>query len=150
MISFFVCIALLVIGYLTYGKFVSNTFGPDDRETPAITMEDGVDYVVMPTWRIFLIQLLNIAGLGPIWGAVGGALWGPAVFLWITFGTIVWRSARAVERSGLENRRTCERTVGSNPTSSSILTITVHDKSSYNFSTILTFTGKTIINSLAV
>lgn len=88
MISFFVCIALLVIGYLTYGKFVSNTFGPDDRETPAITMEDGVDYVVMPTWRIFLIQLLNIAGLGPIWGAVGGAMWGPAVFLWITFGTI--------------------------------------------------------------
>lgn len=88
MISFFVCLAVLIIGYFTYGKFVSNHFGPDDRETPAITMEDGVDYVVMPGWRIFLIQLLNIAGLGPIWGAVGGALWGPAVFLWITLGTI--------------------------------------------------------------
>lgn len=89
MISFFVCLAILVIGYFAYGKFVSNTFGPDDRETPAVTMEDGVDYVVMPTWRIFLIQLLNIAGLGPIWGAVGGAMWGPSVFLWITFGTIL-------------------------------------------------------------
>ena len=88
MISFLVCLAVLIIGYFTYGKFVSNHFGPDDRETPAVAMEDGVDYVVMPTWRIFLIQLLNIAGLGPIWGAVGGALWGPAVFLWITLGTI--------------------------------------------------------------
>lgn len=88
MISFFVCLALLIGGYFIYGKYVSNVFGPDDRETPAITMEDGVDYVVMPTWRIFLIQLLNIAGLGPIWGAVGGAMWGPSVFLWITFGTI--------------------------------------------------------------
>ena len=88
MISFFVCLALLIGGYFIYGKYVSNVFGPDDRETPAVTMEDGVDYVVMPTWRIFLIQLLNIAGLGPIWGAVGGAMWGPSVFLWITFGTI--------------------------------------------------------------
>ena len=88
MISFFVCLALLIAGYFVYGGFVSKTFGPDDRETPAVTMEDGVDYVVMPTWRIFLVQLLNIAGLGPIWGAVGGALWGPSVFLWITFGTI--------------------------------------------------------------
>ena len=75
MISFFVCLALLIAGYFVYGGFVSKTFGPDDRETPAVTMEDGVDYVVMPTWRIFLVQLLNIAGLGPIWGAVGGALW---------------------------------------------------------------------------
>ena len=74
MISFFVCLALLIAGYFIYGGFVSKTFGPDDRETPAVTMEDGVDYVVMPTWRIFLVQLLNIAGLGPIWGAVGGAL----------------------------------------------------------------------------
>ena len=88
MISFFVCLAILIIGYFTYGKVVEKTFGPDDRETPAVTMEDGVDYVTLPEWRIFLIQLLNIAGLGPIWGAVGGALWGPAVFLWITFGTI--------------------------------------------------------------
>ena len=88
MISFFICLAILIIGYFTYGKVVEKVFGPDDRETPAVTMEDGVDYVVLPEWRIFLIQLLNIAGLGPIWGAVGGAMWGPAVFLWITFGTI--------------------------------------------------------------
>jgi len=88
MISFFVCLAILIIGYFTYGKVVEKAFGPDDRETPAVTMEDGVDYVVLPEWRIFLIQLLNIAGLGPIWGAVGGAMWGPSVFLWITFGTI--------------------------------------------------------------
>ena len=88
MISFIICLAVLIIGYFTYGKVVEKTFGPDDRETPAVTMEDGVDYVVMPEWRIFLIQLLNIAGLGPIWGAVGGAMWGPSVFLWITLGTI--------------------------------------------------------------
>ena len=88
MISFFVCLAILIVGYLVYGKIVEKTFGPDDRETPAVALEDGVDYVVMPEWRLFLIQLLNIAGLGPIWGAVGGAMWGPSVFLWITFGTI--------------------------------------------------------------
>lgn len=88
MISFFVCLALLIGGYFVYGKIVAKQFGPDDRKTPAETMEDGVDYVVLPGWRIFLIQLLNIAGLGPIWGAVGGAVWGPSVFLWITFGTI--------------------------------------------------------------
>ncbi len=65
-----------------------NTFGPDDRETPAVRINDGVDYVVMPQWKLFLVQLLNIAGLGPIFGALSGALWGPVVFLWITFGTI--------------------------------------------------------------
>ena len=88
MISFFVCLAILIVGYFVYGKVVEKTFGPDDRETPAVALEDGVDYVVMPEWRLFMIQLLNIAGLGPIWGAVGGAMWGPSVFLWITFGTI--------------------------------------------------------------
>ena len=88
MISFLVCFAILIVGYFVYGKIVENVFGPDDRETPAVALEDGVDYVVLPEWRIFMIQLLNIAGLGPIWGAVGGAMWGPSVFLWITFGTI--------------------------------------------------------------
>ena len=88
MVSFLLCLALLIIGYLTYGKVVDNTFGPDDRETPAVRINDGVDYVVMPQWKLFLVQLLNIAGLGPIFGAMQGALWGPAVFLWITFGTI--------------------------------------------------------------
>lgn len=88
MVSFFICLVILIGGYFVYGKFVEKQFGPDDRETPAVTMEDGVDYVVLPEWRIFLIQLLNIAGLGPIWGAIGGAIWGPSVFLWITLGTI--------------------------------------------------------------
>ena len=88
MISFLLCLAILIGAYLSYGKVVERLFGPDDRETPAVAMEDGVDYVVLPEWRVFLIQLLNIAGLGPIWGAVGGAMWGPAVFLWITLGTI--------------------------------------------------------------
>ncbi len=88
MLSFFICLGILILGYFTYGKMVERTFGPDDRETPAITINDGVDYVVLPQWKLFLIQLLNIAGLGPIFGALGGALWGPIVFLWITFGTI--------------------------------------------------------------
>ena len=89
MISFIICLALLIGGYFVYGKVVENTFAPDDRETPAVKMNDGVDYVVLPQWKLFLVQLLNIAGLGPIFGALQGALWGPAVFLWITFGTIL-------------------------------------------------------------
>ena len=88
MISFLLCLAILIVGYVVYGKIVDNTFGPDDRETPAVRINDGVDYVVMPQWKLFLVQLLNIAGLGPIFGAMQGALWGPVVFLWITFGTI--------------------------------------------------------------
>jgi carbon starvation protein CstA len=88
MISFFICLTILIGGYFVYGKIVENNFAPDERETPAITMADGADYVVMPAWRVFLVQLLNIAGLGPIFGALAGALWGPSVFLWITFGTI--------------------------------------------------------------
>jgi len=88
MLSFLICLALLVTGYFTYGRLVDTTFGPDDRETPAVRINDGVDYVVLPLWKLFLIQLLNIAGLGPIFGAMQGAQWGPIVFLWITFGTI--------------------------------------------------------------
>lgn len=88
MLSFFICLALLIGGYFVYGKMVDNTFGTDDRETPAVRINDGVDYVVMPQWKLFLVQLLNIAGLGPIFGALQGTLWGPVVFLWITFGTI--------------------------------------------------------------
>ena len=75
MISFIVCLLLLITGYLTYGKIVDKTFGPDDRETPAVRINDGVDYVVMPQWKLFLVQLLNIAGLGPIFGALQGALY---------------------------------------------------------------------------
>ena len=88
MISFIVCLCLIVLGYLTYSKVVDNTFAPDDRETPAVAINDGVDFVVLPQWKLFLVQLLNIAGLGPIFGAMQGALWGPIVFLWITFGTV--------------------------------------------------------------
>ncbi len=88
MLSFLICLVLLVGSYFTYGKIVDNTFAPDDRETPAVAINDGVDYVVLPAWKLFLVQLLNIAGLGPIFGAMQGALWGPIVFLWITFGTI--------------------------------------------------------------
>ena len=88
MISFIVCLCLSVLGYLTYSKVVDNTFAPDDRETPAVAINDGVDFVVLPQWKLFLVQLLNIAGLGPIFGAMQGALWGPIVFLWITFGTV--------------------------------------------------------------
>ncbi|WFD09226.1 carbon starvation protein A [Tepidibacter hydrothermalis] len=89
MITFFSAIILLILGYFIYGKFVENILGIDDSEvTPAIEMEDGVDYIPMSWPRIFLIQFLNIAGLGPIFGAVAGALWGPVAFLWIVFGCI--------------------------------------------------------------
>ena len=89
MISFFAAIIVLIVGYLIYGKFVERVFGIDDSlKTPAIEMQDGVDYVPMNWKKIFLIQFLNIAGLGPIFGAIQGALFGPAAFLWIVFGTI--------------------------------------------------------------
>ncbi len=89
MITFLVCITLLVVSYFTYGKYVERCFGADrDRPTPCRTHFDGVDYVPMPKWRTFLIQLLNIAGLGPIFGAVLGATYGPVAFLWITLGGI--------------------------------------------------------------
>lgn len=89
MISFFACLVLLVVGFFTYGKLVEKVFHIDDRQTPAVAHPDGVDFVPMKTWRIFLVQLLNIAGLGPIYGALAGACWGPVVYLWIVFGTIL-------------------------------------------------------------
>lgn len=89
MISFIIALTLLIAGYFTYGKFVSHVFGADPkRTTPVHTMADGVDYVPLPTWKIFLIQFLNIAGLGPIFGAIMGVMYGPSAFLWIVFGTI--------------------------------------------------------------
>ena len=72
MISFLICLAILIGGYFIYGSLVERTFGPDDRETPAVKINDGVDYVVLPQWKLFMIQLLNIAGLGPIFGALQG------------------------------------------------------------------------------
>ena len=89
MITFVCAILLLIIGYCLYGRLVVNIFRPDDRLTPAMAHPDGVDYVPMKTWRVFLIQLLNIAGTGPIFGALMGAVFGPVVFLWIVFGSIL-------------------------------------------------------------
>ena len=89
MITFLVALVALVAGYFLYGALVDRIFGVDaSRPTPAITKADGVDYIPLPTWRIFLIQFLNIAGLGPIFGAIMGALYGPAAYMWIVFGTI--------------------------------------------------------------
>ena len=89
MISLLICFAVLIVGYLTYGRLVDRMFGPDDRVTPANRLTDGVDYVPMKTWRVFLVQLLNIAGTGPIFGPLMGACFGPVVFLWIVFGSVL-------------------------------------------------------------
>lgn len=88
MVTFLIALFALIAGYFIYGKMVENLFGPTDQPTPALVHNDGVDYIPLPTWKVFMIQLLNIAGLGPIFGALGGALWGPSVYLWIVFGTI--------------------------------------------------------------
>ena len=89
MISFIVALAVLFIGYATYGRVTDKVFGPDDRTTPAVEINDGVDCVPIKTWKALLIQLLNIAGTGPIFGALMGACFGPVVFLWIVFGSIL-------------------------------------------------------------
>ena len=89
MISLICSFAVLVLGYIFYGRLVSKLFEPDDRITPAFAKEDGVDFVPMKTWKAFLVQLLNIAGTGPIFGALMGACFGPVVFLWIVFGAIL-------------------------------------------------------------
>ena len=88
MITFTIALIVLIAGYLIYGAYVDRVFGPDDRKTPALTMQDGVDYIPLPTWKIFMIQFLNIAGLGPIFGAIMGAQFGTASYLWIVLGTI--------------------------------------------------------------
>ncbi|MDO5089173.1 MAG: carbon starvation protein A [Leptotrichiaceae bacterium] len=89
MISFILSIIALILGYIFYGKIVEKIFGIEPgRPTPAIEFKDGVDYVELSTPKSFLIQFLNIAGTGPIFGAIAGALWGPAAFLWIVFGCI--------------------------------------------------------------
>lgn len=89
MITFLVCIAALVAGFFIYGRFVDRFFGSDpSRKTPAETMADGVDYIKLPTWKVFIIQFLNIAGLGPIFGAILGAAYGPMAYLWIVAGCI--------------------------------------------------------------
>lgn len=88
MVSFIIGIILLIGGYFIYGNFIERIINPDDRKTPAYSKQDGVDFIPMSPARAFLIQLLNIAGLGPIFGAITGAIWGPIVYIWIVFGTI--------------------------------------------------------------
>ena len=88
MITFTLALVALIAGYFIYGAYVDKIFCPDDRKTPALTINDGVDYIPLPTWKIFMIQFLNIAGLGPIFGAIMGAQFGTASYLWIVLGTI--------------------------------------------------------------
>ncbi len=88
MISFFCSLVALILGYIFYSRVAEHVFGPDDRPTPAISRADKVDYIVMPGWRIFMIQFLNIAGTGPIFGAIMGMWFGPSAYLWIVFGCI--------------------------------------------------------------
>lgn len=89
MVSFLIALAVLIGGYFIYGAFIARMFGvKPERKTPALAMADGVDFVSMPTWKVFMIQFLNIAGLGPIFGAIMGVMFGPAAFLWIVLGTI--------------------------------------------------------------
>lgn len=89
MLTFSFALVALVVGYLLYGVFVEKVFGIEpERTTPSYRLTDGVDYIPMATWRVYLIQFLNIAGTGPIFGAIMGILFGPAAYLWIVFGCI--------------------------------------------------------------
>lgn len=89
MVTFFVSVLLLLAGYFLYGKVVERFVGANpERKTPAYEREDGIDFMPMSTWKIFVIQFLNIAGLGPIFGAIMGAAYGPAAYLWIVVGCI--------------------------------------------------------------
>lgn len=89
MITFTLCLLALIAGYFIYGRFVERIFKPDpNRTTPAISKNDGVDYMVLPSWKIFVIQFLNIAGLGPIFGAIMGAKFGTSSYIWIVVGSI--------------------------------------------------------------
>ncbi len=90
MVTFCIALVCLVLGYFIYGSFVEKVFGVSpDRRTPCYTMQDGADYIPMPTWKVYTVQFLNIAGTGPIFGAMMGVLYGPAAFLWIVLGCIL-------------------------------------------------------------
>ena len=107
-IAFLLCLILLVLGYVFYGRLAQRVYGLDEsKPMPCVTMPDGVDYMPLPTWRVFLIQLLNIAGLGPVVGAISGCLFGPVALLWIVFGCILagavhdfLAAAMSAERNG--------------------------------------------------
>lgn len=88
MFTFLISVVALILGYFVYGRFVERVFAPDSRPTPAVTKADGIDFVAMPNWKVFMIQFLNIAGTGPIFGAIMGAKFGPSAYLWIVFGCI--------------------------------------------------------------
>ena len=88
MISFLLSLVALFVGYLYYGRFIESLINPDDRPTPARRLADGIDFVELPGWKVFMIQFLNIAGTGPIFGAIMGAKFGPSAYLWIVFGCI--------------------------------------------------------------
>ena len=89
MITFTIALVVLVLGYVLYGKYLARLLDINPQNvTPAVSKADGVDYVPMPTWKIFMIQFLNIAGLGPIFGAIMGAKFGTSSYLWIVLGTI--------------------------------------------------------------
>ena len=88
MITFVIALVALLLGFMVYSRVAERVFGPDDRPTPAVHKADGVDYIVLPTWRIFMIQFLNIAGTGPIFGAIMGMWYGPAAYLWIVLGCV--------------------------------------------------------------
>lgn len=88
MITFLFCLVFLIAGYFIYGNFIEKIVNYCEEKTPAVKLEDGIDYVPMPWYKVFLIQFLNIAGTGPIFGAISGALFGPVAFLWITFGCV--------------------------------------------------------------
>ena len=88
MITFSLSFVALILGYLFYGRFIAHMFGPDDRVTPAVAKADGIDFIALPNWKVFMIQFLNIAGTGPIFGAIMGAKFGPVAYLWIVLGCI--------------------------------------------------------------
>ena len=89
MTLFFTACCFLILGYIFYGAFVEKVFGANEnKKTPAVRYNDGVDYVVLPPYKIFLIQFLNIAGLGPVFGALMGIIYGPVALIWIVFGCI--------------------------------------------------------------
>ena len=109
MITFTIALLMLVLGYFVYGRYINNLFMPDPtRKTPAVTMQDGVDFIPMPTWKIFMIQFLNIAGLGPIFGAIMGAQFGTASYLWIVLGTIFAGAVHDFLSGGLSIRNSGE------------------------------------------